>query len=163
MIPTASVIALHHYGFAVLDHFPASLQNRNGMPERRDRARDGVGWEIEAGYSRAARRGRRIAVSGTTATGPNGAALHPGDTYAQTKVALERALRAVEALGGGADDVLRSRLYLAPTANWSEAGRAHAELLGQVAPANTTLYVAGLIGKDFLVEVELEAELDQPA
>lgn len=133
------------------------------MPERTDRARDGVGWEIEAGYSRAARRGRRIAVSGTTATGPNGAALYPGDTYAQTKAALARGLRAIEALGGQAADVLRSRLYLAPGANWTEAGRAHKELLGGVAPANTTLFVAGLIGKDFLVEIELEAELDQPA
>ena len=37
--------------------------------------------------------------------------------------------------------------------------RAHAEIFGHVAPANTTLVVAGLIGDDFLVEVELEAEL----
>jgi enamine deaminase RidA (YjgF/YER057c/UK114 family) len=133
------------------------------MPERTDRARDGVGWQIEAGYSRAARRGRRIAVSGTTATGPNGAALYPGDTYAQTKAALERGIRAIEALGGRPADVLRSRLYLAPGANWTEAGRAHKELLGAVAPANTTLFVAGLIGQDFLVEIGLEAELDQPA
>ena len=121
--------------------------------------RDGYGWEAEAGYSRAARRGNLIAVSGTTATGPDGSALHPGDTFAQTKVALERAVSALKALGGAADDILRTRLYLAPEADWSAAGRAHREVLGRVAPANTTLYVAGLIGKDFLVEVELEAEL----
>lgn len=133
------------------------------MAQRSDRARDGLGWETEAGYSRAARRGNRIAVSGTTATGPDGAALAPGDTYAQTKAALERALAAVRTLGGRIDDVLRSRLYLAPAADWSEAGRAHKDVLGQVAPANTTLYVSGLIGKDFLVEVELEAELTPPA
>ena len=125
--------------------------------------RDGHGWEVEAGYSRAARRGNLIAVSGTTATGPNGTALHPGDTFAQTKVALERALGAVTALGGHADDILRSRIYLSPDADWSAAGRAHQEVLGRIAPANTTLYVAALIGKDFLVEVELEAELTPPA
>ena len=129
------------------------------MGERPDRVRDGLGWEAEAGYSRAARRGSLIAVSGTTATGPDGAALHPGDTFAQTREALERALSAVKALGGGVDDVLRSRIYLAPGADWSAAGRAHHEVLGRVAPANSTLYVAGLIGKDFLVEVELEAVL----
>lgn len=133
------------------------------MAERSDRAKDGLGWESEAGYSRAARRGNRIAVSGTTATSPDGNALHPGDTYAQTKAALEHALEAVKALGGRIDDVVRSRLYLAPGANWSDAGRAHRDVLGQVAPANTTLYVGGLIGKDFLVEAELEAELTTPA
>lgn len=125
--------------------------------------RDGLGWEAEAGYSRAARRGNLIAVSGTTATGPDGAALHPGDTFAQTRVALERALDAVQALGGRVDDIIRSRLFLAPEADWSAAGRAHHEVLGHVAPANTTLFVAGLIGKDFLVEVELDAELTPPA
>jgi enamine deaminase RidA (YjgF/YER057c/UK114 family) len=131
----------------------------NDVGERSDRVRDGLGWEAEAGYSRAARRGNLIAVSGTTATGPDGAALYPGDTFAQTRDALERALNAVKALGGGVDDILRSRLYLAPGADWVAAGRAHREVLGRVAPANTTLYVAGLIGKDFLVEVELEAVL----
>ena len=121
--------------------------------------RDGLGWEEEAGYARAARRGNLIAVSGTTATGPDGAALHPGDTFAQTTLALERALSAVKALGGRAEDVIRSRIYLAPEADWPAAGRAHREVLGWLAPANTMLYVGGLIGKDFLVEVELDAEL----
>lgn len=123
------------------------------------RYRDGSGWEELAGYSRAARRGTRIAVSGTTATAPDGSALHRGDCYAQTVIALERALEAVAALGGAPEDVLRTRLYLTPDADWQAACRAHAELLGHVAPANTTLHVAGLIGEGFVVEVELEAEL----
>ena len=123
------------------------------------RFRDGGGFEAEAGYSRAARRGRRIAVSGTTASGPGGEAMHPGDTYRQARAALERALAALGALGGSPRDVLRTRLYLAPGADWRGAARAHAELLGEVAPANTTLFVAGLVGDGFLVEVEVDAEL----
>ena len=119
-----------------------------------DRHRDGGGWEESAGYSRAARRGNRIAVSGTTAEGP--------DVYAQTLSALRRTIAAVEALGGRREDILRTRLFLAPGADWEAAGRAHAELLGDVAPANTTLHVAELIG-GFLVEVEVEAELADPA
>lgn len=124
------------------------------------RYRDGSGWEQLAGYSRAARRGTRIAVSGTTATGPDGTALHRGDCYSQTLAALELALAAVRALGGTPEDVLRTRLYLTPDADWQAACRAHAELLGHVAPANTTLHVAALIGEGFLVEVELEAEVE---
>lgn len=129
------------------------------MPEETRRHVDGAGWEAEAGYSRAVRRFSRIAVSGTTATGPDGSSLHPGDAYAQTAAALRRAVAAVEALGGTVEDVVRTRLYLAPDADWRAAARAHADVLGSVAPANTTLHVAGLVGEGFLVEVELDAEL----
>ncbi len=123
------------------------------------RHRDGGGWEEQAGYSRAVRRFGHIAVSGTTATGADGSALHPGDTYRQTLAALERALLAVQALDGELDDVVRTRVYLAPGADWEQASRAHAEVMGSVAPANTMLYVANLIGDGFLVEVELEANI----
>jgi enamine deaminase RidA (YjgF/YER057c/UK114 family) len=121
---------------------------------------DGSGWEELAGYARAVRHGTRIEVSGTTAHGPDGDALHPGDTYRQTLVCLRRALGAVEALGGQVGSVLRSRIYLVPAADWRGAARAHAELLGAVRPANTTLVVHGLVGEGFLVEVELAAEAD---
>lgn len=121
------------------------------------RYRDGTGWEEQAGYSRAVRHLGHIAVSGTTANGADGGALHPGDTYMQTVVALERAFAAIGALGGSLEDVVRTRVYLAPGADWEGASRAHAELLGSVAPANTMVYVAGLIGEGFMVEVELDA------
>lgn len=126
------------------------------------RHRDGGGWEEQAGYSRAVRRFGHIAVSGTTATAADGRALHVGDTYGQTLVALERAVAAMKALGGGLEDVVRTRVYLAPGADWEEAARAHAEVMASVAPANTMLYVADLIGDGFLVEVELEAEMAYP-
>lgn len=129
------------------------------MSDTTQRYRDGKGWEEAAGYSRAVRRFGHIVVSGTTASGQDGRALYPGDSYGQTHAALEQGLAAVQALGGHREDVIRTRLYLAPAADWREAARAHAEIFGQVAPANTTLLVAGLIGDDFLVEVELEAEL----
>jgi enamine deaminase RidA (YjgF/YER057c/UK114 family) len=122
------------------------------------RHRDGGGWEEKAGYSRAVRRFGHIAVSGTTATADDGRALHPGDTYSQTVVALQRAIAAMKTLGGGLDDVVRTRVYLGPGADWEAAARAHADVMGSVSPANTMLYVAGLIGDGFLVEVELEAE-----
>jgi enamine deaminase RidA (YjgF/YER057c/UK114 family) len=118
------------------------------------RYRDGRGWETKAGYSRAVRRGPRIYVSGTTAA--DGA----GDTYAQTLQALEQALAAVTELGGTERDVVRTRVMLAPDADWEAAARAHVQLLGTVAPANTMVYVGGLVGDGYLVEVEVEAEVD---
>jgi enamine deaminase RidA (YjgF/YER057c/UK114 family) len=129
------------------------------MSNDNDRYRDGGGWESAAGYSRAARRGRRIEVSGTTANAPGGGALHPGDTGAQTRAALEHAVRAVEGLGGARADIVRTRLFLSPAADWRAAAEAHRAALGDVAPANTTLFVGNLIGEGFLVEVEVEAEV----
>ena len=124
-----------------------------------DRYTDEAEWQDAAGYARAARRGTRIAVSGTTSSGPDGGVLHPGDGYRQTLEAIGKGLRAVEALGGSAADVLRTRVYLAPGAAWQDAARAHREAFDAVRPANTMLHVAGLVGDGLLVEVELDAEL----
>lgn len=122
-----------------------------------DRVQDGGGFEEVAGYSRAARRGSVIAVSGTTANDGSGGALHHGDTERQTVAALRQAVDAVERLGGRIDDVVRTRVYLTPDADWPAAARAHAAVFGAVRPANTTLHVHALIGDDFLVEVEVDA------
>jgi enamine deaminase RidA (YjgF/YER057c/UK114 family) len=120
---------------------------------------DGGGWQDQAGYSRAVRRGNIIMVSGTTATGPDGAALHRGDTGAQARVCLSRIEQAVSALGGCLDDVVQTVVYLAPGASWEEAAAAHLAVLGAVRPANTMLYVAALIGNGFLVEIQAQAVL----
>jgi enamine deaminase RidA (YjgF/YER057c/UK114 family) len=114
----------------------------------------GGGPQDQAGYSRAIRRENVITVSGTTATGPDGAALHPGDTGAQARVCLQRIEQALTALGGGLADVVRTAVYLAPGASWEQAAQAHRDVLGAVRPANTMLYVAALIGDGFLVEIE---------
>ena len=52
------------------------------------RVRDGSAFEKTAAYSRAARSGNVIAVSGTAALSEDGVALYPGDVYAQTLEAL---------------------------------------------------------------------------
>ena len=118
------------------------------------------GGEVQAGYCRAVRRGNLVTVSGTTATGPDGDALHPGDTGAQARECLRRIERALIALGAGLEDVVRTVVYLAPGASWQQAADAHRDVLaaaGNAGPANTMLYVAGLIGDGFLVEIEAQA------
>ena len=121
------------------------------------RYRDGAPWEPMAGYSRAARAGNFIAVSGTTA--PSGADRFPGDTYGQVRGALEKVIEAVEALGGSRFDIIRTRVLLVPGADVDQACRAHLEVLGDVAPANTMLFIAALIGPGLLVEIEADAVL----
>ncbi len=121
------------------------------------RVRTGSPFESVAGYSRAARCGDVIAVSGTAATGANGEALYPDDAYRQTKAALELALSAVQELGADRERVVRTRLFLAPGCDWREAVKAHRDVFAGVDPANTTLFVERLIPPGCLVEVELDA------
>lgn len=124
-----------------------------------ERFRDETGWQAVGSYSRAVRHGSFIVVSGTTATGPDGSALFPGDTHAQTVECLDRVVKAIVALGGTDADLVRTRVMLAPGASWEDATRAHGERMASVLPANTTVYVGSLIGDGFLVEVEAEAVL----
>lgn len=117
------------------------------------RYREGGSFEEQAGYSRAVRHGPLIAVSGTTCR-PE---LAGRSTAEQVRDCLTRAIAAVEQLGGSRDGIFRTRLFLAPGASWEEASGAHLELLGDVAPANTTLFVHGLVGSGLLAEVEVDA------
>lgn len=120
------------------------------------RVRSGSGFEKLASYSRAARIGNVVAVSGTAALDQDGSALHPGDAYLQTLTALQTALHAAAQLGVERDRVVRTRIYLAPGCDWRGATRAHGELFKDVDPANTTLFVAGFIPPGALVEVEID-------
>ena len=117
--------------------------------------REGGGFEEVAAYSRAVRIGRHVAVSGT-------APREGGDAYAQTREAIDRALAAARELGAAKEDVLRTRLLLAPGCDWEGAVRAHAEAFAGVDPANTTYFVSGFIPEDVLVEFELDAVVLEP-
>lgn len=121
------------------------------------RVSDESSLETLAGYSRAARIGNIIAVSGTTARSRNGSVASPNETYCQTCECLERGIAAVEQLGGSRESVVRTRVLLTGEAEWEEAARAHKDVLGNVRPANSMYTVAGLIGDGFLVEVEMDA------
>jgi enamine deaminase RidA (YjgF/YER057c/UK114 family) len=127
----------------------------------REHLRDGGGFEEAAAYSRAVRAGAFVVVSGTAALDPDGTALHPGDCGAQTLEALRRAVDAAERLGARLEDVVRTRIILAPGADWRGAVEAHREVFAGISPANTTYFSGGLIPPGALVEVELEAVVEE--
>jgi enamine deaminase RidA (YjgF/YER057c/UK114 family) len=121
----------------------------------RETYREGGGFEEAAAYSRAVRIGRHVAVSGTAPRDGGGA-------YEQTREAIARALAAAGELGASKSDVLRTRLLLAAGCDWEGAVKAHAEAFVGVEPANTTYFVSGFIPDGVLVEVELDAIVDDP-
>lgn len=122
--------------------------------------REGGGFDEAAAYSRAVRIGRHVAISGTASMN-DGVVLHPGDVYAQTRTAIEKALGAARELGAQPEHVIRTRLLLAAGSDWPGAIRAHREAFAGIDPANTSYFVAGFIPDGVLVEVELDAILPE--
>ena len=120
----------------------------------------GSGWEESVGYSRAVRAARHVAVAGTTAVDPDGRVVGAGDCYEQARYALARVVLALEAAGAGVRDVVRTRLFVTDISRWEEVARAHVEVFGEVRPACTMVEVARLIDPELLVEVEVDAIVD---
>jgi enamine deaminase RidA (YjgF/YER057c/UK114 family) len=116
----------------------------------------GTRWEPIVGYSRAVAAGDYIFVSGCTSVAGT-EFVHPGDAYAQAVQAIANVAAALEELGAGLADVVRTRLFVTDISRWQEYGRAHGEAFADVLPATSMIQVSGLIDARMLVEVEAVA------
>jgi aryl-alcohol dehydrogenase-like predicted oxidoreductase/enamine deaminase RidA (YjgF/YER057c/UK114 family) len=148
---TAAGDLSHH-----LQSMPAPYQVVVGT-DGRTRCFSGTPWEPLAGYARAVRHGRRISVSGTTATLGN-RLIGGADAAAQAHFAIDKIEGALQSLGATLADVVRTRVYVKNVRDWEAVARAHGARFGGILPANT-LVAAPLIGEEYLVEIEADAEL----
>ncbi|MCD7437661.1 RidA family protein [Streptomyces lincolnensis] len=120
------------------------------------RVTTGAPWEETFGYSRAVELPNGLVlVSGCTSIVDGQIA--GGDPYEQTVNAFGVAFAALEELGLGREDVVRTRMYLTHARDVEEVGRAHKELFDAVRPAASMIIVSGFVDPSLVVEVEVEA------
>lgn len=85
-----------------------------------------------------------------------------GDAAAQAERCCVLILRAIEELGGSANDVVRTRMLLTDPTDQDAVGAVHARFFGEARPAATIAGIAWLCRPEWKVEMEAEALLGMP-
>jgi enamine deaminase RidA (YjgF/YER057c/UK114 family) len=117
-------------------------------------------WEPVVGYSRAVRVGNQIFVTGTTATDESGAIVGVGDPYEQAMQVLRNIEAVLKRTGAEMRHVVRTRIFVTDISRWQEIGRAHNAFFHDIRPAATMVEVQRLIDPDLLVEIEVDAVVE---
>lgn len=123
----------------------------------------GTPWEAAAGYSRSVRVGNHVAVSGTTASDDQGRVQGAGDVAAQTRYVLQKIEQALNQAGASLADVVRVRMFVTDISQWEAVARVHGEVFAGVRPASTMVEVSRLIDPGHLIEIEVDALIENAA
>jgi enamine deaminase RidA (YjgF/YER057c/UK114 family) len=121
----------------------------------------GSPYEDIVAFSRAVRVGPYITIGGTAPLDANGNTVGIGDIAVQTKQCLETIKTTLEKAGSSLDDVVRTRMLLTNIADWKVAASVRATYFKTVKPVDTIMQVSGFINRDWLIEIEVDAILDE--
>lgn len=98
---------------------------------------------------------RTVYVSGQVGESPEGHL--PDDFRGQCRQAILNVQSVLREAGMDLENIVKMSFYLTRREDTNELIEVRKELLNGVRPAITTVYVAGLVGPDWLVEVEAVA------
>ncbi len=90
--------------------------------EKIKRVSSGAKWEDIVGYSRAVKNGSHVEISGTIALGLDRKLVGINNPSAQTRQIIEIAKNVLESLGGGLENVIRTRIYVTDILQREEIG-----------------------------------------
>jgi enamine deaminase RidA (YjgF/YER057c/UK114 family) len=111
------------------------------------------------GYSHAARAGRTVYIAGQVSRDIEGRVVGKGDIEAQCRQVFANLRQVLAEAGGTFDDVVQFGTIVTDPAYVAPFRAIRAEFLPQPAPPNT-LWIAGLVDPDLLVEVTAIAVID---
>jgi enamine deaminase RidA (YjgF/YER057c/UK114 family) len=117
----------------------------------------GAKWEDIVGYSRAVKVGNVVEVTGTVAVDEDNNLIGEGSAYLQTKFIIQKIEAVLKQAGAELRHVVRTRMFVTDISQWEEYGRAHGECFKDIRPCTSLIEVKGLIGPEYLVEIEATA------
>jgi enamine deaminase RidA (YjgF/YER057c/UK114 family) len=120
----------------------------------------GAPWEKQVAYCRAKRCGNAVFVSGTTAVDEDGKVVGVDDMLAQARFILRKIGRALTECGASLHDVVRTRIFVVDIARFEAIAQAHREAFEGIDPVATCVEVARLVAPELLVEIEVDALVD---
>lgn len=113
------------------------------------------------GFSRAVRVGNHVSIGGTAPIDANGKTVGIGDPAAQTRQCLETIKAALEQAGASLSDVVRTRMLLTRIDDWQQIAKVRGEYFKDIRPVDTVMEVKGFINKEWLIEIEVDAVVDE--
>jgi 2-iminobutanoate/2-iminopropanoate deaminase len=97
--------------------------------------------------------GKLVFLSGMTARRTDGSVLGAGDIEAQTRQVCENIKTAVEAAGGGMEDIVRVDVFVRNIEHFDVIHQVRREYFPSPAPASTLLEVSKMVDPDMLIEI----------
>lgn len=98
-------------------------------------------------------RGRLVFISGMTARNKEGGVTGVGDVAAQTHQVCQNLKAAVEEAGGTLDDIARVDVYVRNMEDFAAIHEVRRQYFTGVAPASTLVEVSKFVNKDYLIEI----------
>jgi N-dimethylarginine dimethylaminohydrolase/enamine deaminase RidA (YjgF/YER057c/UK114 family) len=100
-----------------------------------------------------------VLVAGTTAVDEQGKVVAAGSPKGQAEFIYGRIAHVLAEAGASLFDVVRVRTFIVDIRRWEEVAEVQGRVFGTIRPAATLVEVKGLVRRDLLVEIEVDAIL----